>query len=226
LHNLGSLIEEQQPPEHNPLFTLGSFDWQHTDGIHSLPSLIRVSLSCLHIYYAVFWRFISLPHTLDYCSYFITPFINILTTVMPIFIYSHDVCFISIWALMTLHTHNFIRILRAPWRWRSCSAETCRSKTDILNIWFTLKTHFVGLSFIIKDTYAVFDSTGFLIVQMLTTVAFPWLQCTLFIGDCYIFSNNKNNYRFHGKIAYANVTRCIPARLLCSSFVLKVYAIE
>jgi hypothetical protein len=26
LHNLGSLIEEQQPPEHNPLFTLGSFD--------------------------------------------------------------------------------------------------------------------------------------------------------------------------------------------------------
>jgi hypothetical protein len=26
LHNLGSLIEEQQPPERNPLFTLGIFN--------------------------------------------------------------------------------------------------------------------------------------------------------------------------------------------------------
>jgi hypothetical protein len=43
----------------------------------------------------------------------------------------------------------FIRILWAPWRWRSCSAETRRSKIDILNIWFTLKMHFVGLSFVI-----------------------------------------------------------------------------
>jgi hypothetical protein len=25
LHNLGSLIEKQQPPEHNPLFTFRSF---------------------------------------------------------------------------------------------------------------------------------------------------------------------------------------------------------
>jgi hypothetical protein len=33
---------------------------------------------------------------------------------------------------------------------RRCgSAETCRSKVDILNVWFTLKVHFVGLSFII-----------------------------------------------------------------------------
>jgi hypothetical protein len=28
----------------------------------------------------------------------------------------------------------------------------CRSKIDILNIWFTLKMHFVGLSFIIRTT--------------------------------------------------------------------------
>jgi hypothetical protein len=27
---------------------------------------------------------------------------------------------------------------------------TCRSKTDILNIWFTLKMHFVGLSNMIE----------------------------------------------------------------------------
>jgi hypothetical protein len=32
---------------------------------------------------------------------------------------------------------------------RSCSAETCWSKIDILNVWFTLKMHFVGFSFII-----------------------------------------------------------------------------
>jgi hypothetical protein len=41
-------------------------------------------------------------------------------------------------------------IFREPkvswWRWRSCSTITCRSKSDILNIWFTLKLHFVGLS--------------------------------------------------------------------------------
>jgi hypothetical protein len=51
--------------------------------------------------------------------------------------------------VVTYRTHNFIRILWAPWRWRSCSAETCKSKIDILNIWFTLKMHFVGLPFII-----------------------------------------------------------------------------
>jgi hypothetical protein len=34
--------------------------------------------------------------------------------------------------------YNFIRILWAPWRWRSYSAETCRSNIDILNIRFTL----------------------------------------------------------------------------------------
>jgi hypothetical protein len=34
--------------------------------------------------------------------------------------------------------HNFIRILWAPWRWRSYSAETCSSNIDILNTWFTL----------------------------------------------------------------------------------------
>jgi hypothetical protein len=43
---------------------------------------------------------------------------------------------------------NLIRIFWDPWRWRSCSAETCRSKIDILNIWFNLKIPFVGLSFI------------------------------------------------------------------------------
>jgi hypothetical protein len=32
---------------------------------------------------------------------------------------------------------------------RSFSAETCRSKTDILNIWFTLQMHFICLIFII-----------------------------------------------------------------------------
>jgi hypothetical protein len=45
--------------------------------------------------------------------------------------------------------HNFIRILRAPWRWHSCSTETCRSKINILNIRFILKMYFIDLSFII-----------------------------------------------------------------------------
>jgi hypothetical protein len=44
---------------------------------------------------------------------------------------------------------QFHKDLWALWRWCSCSAETCRSKIDILNIWFTLKMHFVGLSLII-----------------------------------------------------------------------------
>jgi hypothetical protein len=46
-------------------------------------------------------RFILLPHTLYYCSYFITSFINTLTTDIRIFVYSHDVYFLSILELMT-----------------------------------------------------------------------------------------------------------------------------
>jgi hypothetical protein len=52
---------------------------------------------------------------------------------LPTFTYS---------ALMTYHTHIFVRIIWAPWTWRSCSAGTCRSKIDILNIWFILKNSF------------------------------------------------------------------------------------
>jgi hypothetical protein len=44
---------------------------------------------------------------------------------------------------------SIIRILLAPWSLCSCSTETCSSKIDILNIWFTFKMHFVGLYFII-----------------------------------------------------------------------------
>ena len=36
-------------------------------------------------------------------------------------------------------------------------------------------------------------------VQALPIVAFPWQQRTIYIADCYIYSNkNKKNYRFHG----------------------------
>jgi hypothetical protein len=46
-------------------------------------------------------------------SLFLSRFIDILITDVPNFIYPHDVYFISILALMTYHTHNFIRILWA-----------------------------------------------------------------------------------------------------------------
>jgi hypothetical protein len=37
-----------------------------------------------------------------------------------------------------------IFFLWATWRWRSYNVETCRSKTDILNVWFTVNMHLVG----------------------------------------------------------------------------------
>jgi hypothetical protein len=44
--------------------------------------------------------------------------------------------------------HRLCVVSRLPEDVAPLSAETCRSKIDILNIWFTLKKNFVGLSFI------------------------------------------------------------------------------
>jgi hypothetical protein len=67
----------------------------------------------------------------------------------------------------------------------SCSAETCRSKIDILNIWFTLKKHFVGFSFIIS-TQNIENGTYIIRIKKIKNWevrAVPRL-CDLYPGIC------------------------------------------
>jgi hypothetical protein len=70
-------------------------------------------------------------------------------------------------------------VISAEWEWLtvcvlsaegSCSAEICRSKIDILNIWFTLKMHSYGLSLFI--TFCFVDGN----VQCISRY---WEVCTI-----------------------------------------------
>jgi hypothetical protein len=101
LHNLGSLIEEQQPPAHSPLFTLCSFGWLHTEGdplpafTHSGESVwFSYTLRCILTYHVAATHLMLL---LLFYNFFYQYFNHRYTYFLYIFI----MYFISILALMT-----------------------------------------------------------------------------------------------------------------------------
>jgi hypothetical protein len=89
LHNLNLLVEGQQPADHNPLFTLGSFDWAHpqTNLVLCSRPVSSLVFLCIYIYIQILCNIPTLfcRHTPILIPNFTTHFINSSYTHCPIY---------------------------------------------------------------------------------------------------------------------------------------------
>jgi hypothetical protein len=103
VHNLGLLIKEQQPPSHNPLFTLRTFNWQHQTV--STPYLHIFGWVCqfLHTLCSILTFYLAATHLillLLLCHFFNQDF----NYTHNFFIYSHGVYLVLILAYNVAYT--------------------------------------------------------------------------------------------------------------------------